>query len=157
MEGDKILFEIKNLERTIGRCLTKNCELNKEKIDQRPTPTQMQIIEYILEHKNEDIYQKDLEEILDTRRATVSGVLQTMEKNGIIKRITNTEDTRSKKIILCEKTEKIFLDNKEKLKMIEEILVTDIPKEELEVFSKVIKKMKNNIENRYKEDKNKHA
>ena len=67
---------------------------------QLPTPTQMQIIEYILNHTSEDIYQRDLEDILNLRRATVSGVLHTMEKNNLIRRVTDNEDTRSKKILV---------------------------------------------------------
>ena len=157
MEEGKILFEIKALERSIARSLMHDCDLKMEELNLRPTPTQIQIIEYMLNHKGKDVYQKELEEILDTRRATVSGVLQTMERNGLIERITDTGDSRVKKIILCEKSKKIFLHNREKLNEIEKIILKDVPKEEIQIFTKVIKKMKNNIENEDKEDKNKNV
>lgn len=112
MSDNKILYQIKTLEKMILRTFWNDKELEDEiliKKEFKPTPTQMQIIEYILEHINEVVYQKDLEEVLNLRRATVSGVLQTMEKNELIERTTNTEDTRVKKIILHEKAKEYFL------------------------------------------------
>ncbi len=54
------------------------------------------------------VYQSELEDVLNLRRATVSGILMTMEKNGIIKRVASKKDARTKEIILNEKVEKIF-------------------------------------------------
>lgn len=145
MKNNKVLFQIKTLEKMILRTLFKDKSVPEEKPKSMPTPTQMQIIEYILKHRDEDIYQKDLEEVLKLRRATVSGVLQTMEKNNLIVRIVNSEDSRSKKIILNENAKKIFLENEKKIENLEKIIVSDISKEDLEVFSKVIEQMKKNI------------
>lgn len=147
MREDKILFQIKSLEKIIARSIFKDdkifdCKLNIP----APTGTQMQIIDYILEHFNEDIYQKDLEDVLKLRRATVSGVLQTMEKNNLIVRTISTQDTRVKKIVLNEKAKEIFSNNSKKINKLEEIIVKDISKEELNTFISVISKMKHNIE-----------
>ena len=146
MSEYKVLYQIKGLEKMILRKFIKDKEVEQEKTCLTLAPTQMQIIAYILEHSNDNIYQKDLENILNLRRATVSGVLQTMEKNELIERITDLEDTRTKKIILNNKAKEIFSKNEKKLNEIENIIIQDITKEELEVFSKVIEKMKNNIE-----------
>lgn len=120
-------------------------------INKTMTPTQMQIIEYILEHDSFNVYQRDLEKILNLRRATVSGVLQTMEKNGLIERVIDKDDTRVKKIILNKKTKDIFYERLEKLKIMENNIKKGISKEELEIFFKVILKMQNNIK---KEEEN---
>ena len=70
MEEFKLLYKIKSLEKLIARIVIGSLpEVKKVQI----TPTQMQIIAYILENSNKDIYQKDLEEVLGLRRATVSG------------------------------------------------------------------------------------
>lgn len=122
----------------------------KEKDDfilSAPTPTQMQIICYIIEHQNEEIYQKDLEDILNLRRATVSGVLQTMEKNNLIERVTSSNDTRTKKIILCEKTKDVFKENEKRFSELEKIITKNISVEELKVFLEVVDKMKQNMKN----------
>ena len=150
MKQSKVLYQIKTLEKMIARVFLKNqmipTKVVIKDISKTTTPTQMQIIGYILDHIDEDIYQKDLENVLNLRRATVSGVLQTMEKNKLIERITYSEDSRKKKIILNEEAKKIFLENQKIMNKMEKIITQDIPKEELDIFSNVIEKMKKNIE-----------
>ncbi|HJJ04478.1 MAG TPA: MarR family winged helix-turn-helix transcriptional regulator [Clostridiaceae bacterium] len=151
MKKNNLLYQIKSLEKMIVRNLLGDNEIEKREeqanVMQLPTPTQMQIIEYILNHTSEDIYQRDLEDILNLRRATVSGVLHTMEKNNLIRRVTDNEDTRSKKILLNNKAKEIFLQNQKKMDKTEQTITQNIPKEDLEVFSRVIQMMKNNMKN----------
>lgn len=147
MQNNSILYQIKTLEKLIFRSLINDNNITIKDIPKLtpPTPTQMQIIEYIIKHSDTDIYQKDLEEVLNLRRATVSGVLQTMEKNNLIERIIDTKDTRTKKIILNQEAKILFEKHKKQLENLEIKIIKDISKEELEIFSKVILKMKNNI------------
>ena len=107
----------------------------------------MQIIKYILENNDKEVYQRDLEKVLNLRRATVSGVLQTMEKNNLIKRVTDTNDTRTKRIILNEKTKNIFFTYRKKVSELELKITSGISKDELKIFSSVIDKMKENVKN----------
>lgn len=141
MKNRRVLYQIKSLEKSILRH-------NKEKSikDKEITTTQMEILLYIFKNEDKDIYQKDLENVLNLRRATVSGVLQTMEKNNLITRITDAEDTRTKKIILNEETRNIFLRQLKQFDEIEKVIVEGISEKELEVFFEVIQKMKNNVE-----------
>lgn len=153
MEKCKILYQIKSLDKMIFRSICKKKE--KELIHKIMTPTQLQIIEYILEQGDKDIYQKELENILNLRRATVSEVLQTMEKNGLITRVINPEDTRSKKIILNNDTKKIFYKKLERVAKTEKKIIENIKKEDLAIFLKVILQMKRNlqVEQNEKEEK----
>lgn len=145
MKEYKVLYQIRSLEKLISRTFIKEMDLENENNDFFPTPTQMQILEYILKHHNDKIYQKDLEEVLGLRRATVSGVLQTMEKNGLLDRITNESDARSKQIILNKKAVDIFNKAENKMSEIEKIILSDISSDEIEIFSSVLKKMKENM------------
>ena len=138
MHDYKVLYEIKTLEKLIVRNIMNEEEICSMKT---PTPTQVQIMEYILEHQNEEVYQKDLEDILNLRRATVSGVLQTMEKNGLLDRQISKNDARVKKIILSKKAEQLFLEKKKQFEKIEKALVQDISEKELRTFSNVLNKM----------------
>lgn len=142
---DRILYQIKSLNKSVVRTLLSNieCSINFDKI---PTPTQMQILEYIIKNDKE-VYQKDLETILNLRRATISGVLQTMEKNNLIERISHEEDARTKKIILTEKARIMFEKSEEKILELEKVITKDITKKDLETFLKVINKMKENLKN----------
>ncbi len=141
MKSDGVFFQIKSLDILIHRHIMKDYDKKNFKM-----PTQIQIMGYIIEHENEEIYQKDLERVLGLRRATVSGVLQTMEKYNLIERITDSQDTRTKKIILKKEAKMKFLQHKNELDNIEKIALKDISEDEIKVFCEIIKKMKNNIE-----------
>lgn len=146
-KSDKILYQIRDLEKIVFRMLIKENHISEEDFSKFSplTPTQMQIIEYILENANSEIYQKDLEKVLNRRRATVSGVLQTMEKNNLIRRVISSNDTRTKKIIINENTKDMFFKHKNRFDVLEKKITEGISSYELEVFSKVIGMMKSNI------------
>lgn len=144
-----ILYQIKTLDKMILRVfMQEKLDIKDFKLKIKPTRTQFTILSYLIEHRNEDIYQKDLEDILNLRRATVSGVLQTMEKNTLITRITDSNDTRTKKIILSERAKEIFKKNRKKFEEIEKIISKDISEEELDTFFCVINKMKKNLKDK---------
>lgn len=153
----KVLYQIRDLDKMIFRCIFNGNDIEDNRCIRNmkiPTQTQMQIISYIIKHQNEEVYQKDLEEVLNLRRATVSGVLHTMEKNNLIKRITDSKDTRVKKIILDGKTQEIFNKNEKKIEKLEKIITKDISKNNMDTFMKVLQKMKNNINEYVIEDNN---
>lgn len=154
MKEERILYQFKSIEKMIIRILMQNDSNLKEKMDNHhfPTPTQMQIMEYILEHKKENIYQKDLEKVLNLRRATVSGVLQTMEKNNLIERVIDTKDARNKKIILNSKAEKMFFERELELLELEKVILKDITEEELDSFLMILNKIKKNLKNKLSEE-----
>ena len=148
MKDEKILFQIKSLEKKIYQYFLQNQKLTcPYKNMLKPTPTQLQIIEYLASHVHEEVYQRDLENIFSLKRATISGVLQTMEKNGFISRVVDKEDTRKKKILLNSSTKEIFLQGKKKVEEIEGILMQNISVEEKEIFGKILCQMKKNMEN----------
>ena len=118
------------------------------------TQSQMQILDYIVECGKNEIYQKDLEEAVDLRRATVSGILQTMEKNQLITRVIDDTDTRTKKIILTKESEKRIAKNKEKVATLQKITTEGISDEDLETFRIVLRKMTQNVQEFYKKGMN---
>lgn len=140
-----IYCQIKDLEILIVRILFNTAKLDKFR---PPTITQARIMDYILEHK-EEVYQKDLEKALNLRRATVSEVLKTMEKKNLIKREKNSLDARSKKIILLENSKCSHNKIKNNIAQLEETLIENITKEELEIFTAVLKKMQYNLKDKY--------
>lgn len=142
MNEYKILYKMKSFEKQIARILLCG-DLKKDMVP--PTPTQMQVIGYMLEHPKERIYQRDLENVLNLRRATVSGVLRTMEKNHLIERVIDPEDSRIKRIILNKDTKKIFDSHQKKLEELENNITKGITGEEITYFLKIFEKMQNNL------------
>lgn len=114
------------------------------------TTTQIQIMEYIISRPKKCALQKEFEKVLGLSRATVSSVLITMEKNGLIVRITDNTDNRTKKIVLSSNAQRVFNGSKEKIKKIEDICFKDITEKDLNTFINVLSKMTENL----KEERN---
>ncbi len=107
--------------------------------------TQLLIIKYLLDNGDKEITQKEFENVLGIRKSTISGVLDTMEKNMIITRGSSSQDGREKIVMLSstalEYKDKILA----KMERIEEDLVKDIDKEDLDAFYRVLDIMKENV------------
>ena len=114
------------------------------------TTTQIQIMEYIISRPKKCAPQKEFEKVLGLSTDTVSSVLITMEKNGLIVRITDNTDTRTKKIVLSSNAQRVFNSSKEKIKKIEDICLKDITEKDLNTFINVLSKMTENL----KEERN---
>ena len=136
----KVGYEIKILNNLIERNII---EIHKNIIECVITPAQLEIIIYLLNKK--EAFQNELENYLNIRRSTISGVLKTLEKNNMIKKVKSSDDSRINKIILTdfclEKIKKI----KKQATIYEKKMTNNITNEELEIFFKVIDKIKNNI------------
>ena len=143
MEDKNIFNSIKELEKGIVRKIMS--ETSHNEMYSKPSIAQMQIIKYILKNDGKIIYQRDLEEVFNLRRATISGILKTMEKNNVIIRVCDPNDARGKIVILSDDAKKFFKEKETLFKKIETVLKKDISKEELEIFYKVILKMRDNI------------
>ena len=118
------------------------------KDDYKPTATQIRFIDFLSNHEDMIVTGKLLEEHFHISKATVSDVLNTMEKHNIIIRTISKDDTRVKEINLNKKFKKRHeMFNKEVLKM-QGIITENISSNELNKFNETISKMKDNI-NKY--------
>ena len=142
MKDKSISLEIKKIDSLIVR---KIMACNKDSLCQL-TPVQIVVIKYLIKNKNSIVYQKDIEKKLGLRKSTVSGILGTMIKNGIIIRTDSSNDLRSKEIRLTETGYKLDKAMKKRAIKFEKILQNNISKEELEIFYKVTKQIQKNLE-----------
>lgn len=141
MENLRVTYQIKNLNHEIIRYI---CETKVEK-KEFPTPAQMQILHYIFSKKGDKVYQRDIGNALNLRRATLSEILKTMEKNGLIYKIPDKNDTRIKEIILSDKALINFETVKKSLNSAEKVVTKGIDKKDLDIFLSVLAKMNQNI------------
>ena len=138
----KVAFEIKRLDNLINRKILKY--LKKENI-KNISHVQAEILRYLYVNRDNTIYQSDIEKEADIRRSTVSGILKTMEKNGLIKRIDSKKDTRKKEVTLTNLGVKRHNEMNIKVKKFEKELLNGISLEEKKVFFKVIDKLADNL------------
>ena len=48
------------------------------------SPVQLKILHYLLIHSKETVFQRDVEKLIESRRSTTSGIINTMEKNKLL-------------------------------------------------------------------------
>ena len=66
------------------------------------TAIQCIVLDYLYENGARDVFQRDLEVEFQIRRSTVTGILQGMERRGLISRQPVEQDARLKKLVLTE-------------------------------------------------------
>ncbi len=143
--NQNIVFEIKTLDNMINRKIITHAK--QQQIPFLLSPVQLKIIHYLCTHRKETIHQRDIEKIITSRRSTTSGILNTMEKNNLIKRINSQQDARSKQVVLTDYSKKISKQMVKQKEIFENKLKENISENELINFFKVTEKIKNNIMN----------
>lgn len=71
------------------------------------TKSQLDILNYLDQHPDQMTCQKDLQNYLHVSNATINGLVNRLEQNGYIYRITNSEDKRMVSIHPTEKVNQI--------------------------------------------------
>lgn len=116
------------------------------------TFVQGRFLHYISSKKQGSICQKDIEKEFDIRRSSATEMLQKLEKNGLIERIEDDKDKRSKRIHITDKGREIEKTIFGFICEFEKQIKKGISSEEINVFFEVISKIKLNLENVFKEE-----
>lgn len=132
--------------RTLNNLIKRDFEKSKDQILSCSTGVHGWAIGYFYENSEKDIFQKDFETHFSIRRSTATKMLQLMEKNGLIRRVSVENDARLKKIILTDKAIEIHKEITNDINRREKRLAEGISKEELDIFFKVANKIRNNLE-----------
>ncbi|MGN0620259.1 MAG: MarR family winged helix-turn-helix transcriptional regulator [Porcipelethomonas sp.] len=111
------------------------------------TCTNSWIIIYLLENRDRDIFQRDIETAFSIRKSTVSKVIQLMESKNLIKRESVDYDARLKKLVLTDKALDIQKILEEDLKMLNAKFTENLTDEEAKEFLYLIRKIKKGFEN----------
>ncbi|MDE7385460.1 MAG: MarR family transcriptional regulator [Anaeroplasmataceae bacterium] len=140
-------LEIKNLNNMIHRHFA---NLKTTEILNKLTGSNGYIIVYLMNHKDELITQKNIEEVLGITRSTASIVLSNMEKNQLITREVLESDSRIKSIHITEKGKELYETmTLEKIEF-EQKLIKGFTQEEVDLFISLIKRLKQNIKEEMK-------
>lgn len=116
-------------------------------IDDNLTVSQAYVIDFISnEGEDREIFQKDLEKEFDLKRSSISLMLNNMEKSDLIKRVPVADDARLKKIILTEKSIKLYENISTAIDSVENKLSENITLEEIKAFQRVLDKIRKNLE-----------
>ena len=77
-------------------------QFHRENGVENVTPMHDWIMSYLYWHKEEPVYQRDIEREFSITRSTVTNILQLMERKGYIQRQSVPQDARLKQLVLTE-------------------------------------------------------
>ncbi len=143
MQPSELNFELMTLAHMMLRKFSKKVEkLYGEEISGMAA----RIILHISSKKENDVFQRDLEEHFNVRPSTMSANLNQLEKKGFIKRQAMEHDARLKKIILTEKSMHIQeIAEQMRLEMLKQTESVLSP-EEIQQMHRFIQKLKKSFE-----------
>ena len=99
-EGPQVIpAQIRRVDNLIFRKINQFTRANGV---EQATPMHSWIIGYLYRHRDEAVYQRDIEREFSITRSTVTNILQLMERKGYIERQSVPQDARLKKLVLTE-------------------------------------------------------
>lgn len=139
----EIGFQVRALSNLIKRQVDQCAAVTHE----MPT-TAMQgwVIGYLYENRDKDVFQKDVQQRFSVRRSTVTGMLQLMEKNGLIVRSSVESDARLKKITLTPKAIEMHEQIVDGIKQVEQMINNSLTQQEQQTFIALCEKVRLNLE-----------
>ena len=111
------------------------------------TGVQSRIMHYILvKCADGPVFQRDVESAFGMSRSTATGILQLMEKNGLILRESVASDARLKSLVPTDKAAHLDAQIGESLRQTEQRLTQGLSDEQIVLFLETVAHMSENLE-----------
>lgn len=111
------------------------------------TGLQSRVIHFILMRSaNEPVYQRDVESAFGVSRSTVTAMLQQMERDGLIQRMSVASDARLKSLIPTQKAVCLDAQVGESLRRAEQCLTRGLSSAQLGAFKDAAARMSANLD-----------
>ncbi len=136
-------FQIRTLSHLVKRVIDQTAFSGEEV---HPTGVQGWIIGYLYENRDKEVFQRDIQQQFSIRRSTVTGILQLMEKNGLITRSSVERDARLKKLELTPKAIELHERVGRSIRKMEEHLSQSLTSEEKAEFIRLCEKIRANLQ-----------
>ena len=136
---------------SVGFAIRSMSNLMKRKMFELAPPpenaTEMggQIMDFLCDNPEKELYQKDVEAIFCIRRSTASRYLRGLEEGGLLRRESVASDARLKKLVPTAKAMNTHEIVKHKSKEIEAMLTKGLTDEEIRQFLAISGKIRENL------------
>ena len=135
-------FEIRQTSKAIHRYIDHSAAM--QYVNQM-TGTHAWILRYLLENHEKEIFQKDIEKQFNISRSSATGLLQLMEKNGLIYREEVPYDARLKRIVMTEKAVSLEASVRREIDLAEEQFTKGFTEEELRILVQFLSRIRDNL------------
>ncbi len=116
-------------------------------IKQNITLEQVKILRFLSVNFGEEFSnQKDIETNFGIKRSSVTSILQNMEKNDLIIRVSDENDARVKKVKLTPRGSILSGELKDYITNLEKVIVKDMSQVEKDLFKNLLKRSIQNVE-----------
>lgn len=112
---------------------------------EQTTPMHGWIIEYLYRHRDEPVFQRDIEREFSITRSTVTNILQLMERKGYIERQSVPQDARLKMLVLTAKGLEFHEKTMLSLHQTDEFVAGLLTEEENTELLRLLNKLKNGL------------
>lgn len=106
---------------------------------------QGRLIGYIYENQDKGVIQKDLAEHSNRRGASITSMLQGLEKKGYIERVVSEKDERQKNIYVLEKGALLVEEFNQIFTEVEASITSNLSPEEVETLQSLLIKVKSSL------------
>lgn len=111
------------------------------------TGVQGRVLCFITERSKEGpVYQKDVEKAFEMSRSTTTGILQLLERNGIICREGVPQDARLKRLVATEKAQQINSRVQERIRENEALMAKGLSAGQKQLFLEIARQMSANLD-----------
>lgn len=104
------------------------------------------IMGYLYKHRNEPVFQRDIEREFSITRSTVTNILQLMERKGYIERQSVPQDARLKRLFLTEEGIRLHEKTIDSLHQTDAFLAGLLTEEEQTQFLQLLNKLREGLE-----------
>lgn len=140
---DNIGFQIGSLSRMIGWLIH---QYGGEEKGQAGAGMHGWLIGFLYDNRDRDVFQRDLQQQLSVRRSTMTGILQTLERDGMITRSPVPWDARLKKIELTDKAVAHQEKFQKAIEAVEARVSSGLTQEEQATFLRLCEKIRRSLE-----------
>lgn len=109
------------------------------------TQQQANVINYLYNHPDRDIYQKDIAAHLALKNSSVTSLIANLEKNGFLTKVPDPNDARHKKIVLTDRACREHLVCLDYVNAIEDRMMDGMSDEEKKTFNELLRRAISNI------------
>ena len=103
--------------------------------------TNARILSYLAAHDGEEVFQRDIEEVFDIRRSTVSKIVQLMEQKELLVRESVDGDARLKRLVLTDKARRINVITLSELNAFEAHITSRLTPDEIRTLCRLLDKI----------------